>query len=177
MCDFAAEDLMPSDGCHTGGMKVKAWWAYYIDVEIFPSPPAVPTNFTESVTIATPLVMKAGKFFKTMEGDLEMISLNSESAGGMNSLSAVNKYKCRLSGTSRQLVGFLNSSKNKNLALVVEDSDGNKRLLGKDGIPAKIEGFSEQSGEKIADAKFIEFTVYFPGTLPYFYDAAVPIAP
>jgi hypothetical protein len=178
MCDFNPEDIVQSDDCKTtGGVAVTAYYALHADIDTFPVPPASPTNLAESATITTPFVMKATKYFHRLDGDLEMQSLNTESAGSLGNLAAMNRYKFRQAGNSPQLIGFINAFKNKNLQLIVEDADGQKRTVGNQRLPARMESFQVQTGEKAGDDKFVEFIMYGPGLVSLVYDSTVPVAP
>lgn len=178
MCNFAAEDILSGDGCaNNGGLKVKAWYALWDDIDTFAAPPASPTGFADSATTATPFVMKATKYFRELHSDLEMSQFAGESAGAVNNLSAANKFTFKQAGTSPQLVGLLNSIKNKNLVVIFEDLAGNKRIVGSEALPAKLESFAENTGAKVADEKSVTFVVYAPGDLPLFYAGDVPVEP
>jgi hypothetical protein len=178
MCTFASEDILAGDGCaNNGGLKVKAWYALYDDISVFATAPASPTGFADSATTSTGYTMKAAKYFRELHSDLEMSQFVGESAGSVNNLSAANKFTFKQAGTSKQLVGLLNSIKNKNLVVIFEDLAGNKRIVGSEALPAKLESFNESTGAKVADEKSVTFTVYAPGDLPLFLAQTVPVEP
>lgn len=175
-CIATSENIFAGNCGVLGGLKVKAYYAFTNDISFFPQPIA-PTTFEQAATVTADFVMKPGKYFRRLTGDLEMPMLSGESAGGVNNLSAANKYKFAQAGTSAQLVGLVNAIKNRSIVLIVEDLAGNKRIIGSEGLPAKLESFSENTGAKVADAKVLEFTVYAPGDLALFYTGVVPLPP
>jgi len=177
MCEFDPEDII-GNNCNTvGGLKLRAYYAYADDIDVpFPEPDPAAITLAASATVATPFTMKTGKKFWLLDADLESSDLVSESQGALNNLSASNKYTFRKSGTSKQLVGWLNANLNRSIVLIVEDNEGNMRLLGQKGLYAKVESFQENTGKAASEDKFIEFVVYAPGKLPFFYEAAVPLS-
>ncbi len=178
MCNFATEDILPGDGCNNeGGLKVRAWYALYEDIQVFAAVGGSPANYAASATTTVDFTMKAGKYFKELYSDLEMSQYAGESQGEVNNLSAANRYTFKQAGTSAQLVGLVNSIRNKNIIVIIEDLAGNKRMIGTEALPAKLESFSEQGGMKVADEKSLSFVVYAPGRLPLFYAGTVPVAP
>lgn len=178
MCEFNPEDIIGTNCGTKGGLKVRAYYAFAEDIDVpFPEPDPAATDLAASVTVTAPFTMKSGKKFWLLDADLDAPDLVSESQGNLNNLSASNKYTFRKSGTSKQLVGWLNANLNRPIVLVVEDRDGHRRQLGENGIYAKVESFQENSGKVVGDDKFIEFVVYAPGGLPYFYEGAIPLTP
>lgn len=178
MCEFDPEDVI-GEACGTkGGLKVRAYYAFASDIDTpFPKPNPNAANLAEAATVTADFIMKTGKKFWVLDADLDAPDLVAESQGNLNNLSADNKYTFRKSGTSKQLVGWLNANRNRSIVLVVEDRDGNRRVLGEDGVYAKVVSFQENTGKVVGDDKFIEFVVYAPGDIPYFYEGAVPLTP
>lgn len=178
MCNLDADDILKEDSCKTdGGLKVRTDYAYYSDIATFPKPVASPSSFEESITITDDFVMKDLKYFHGLEADLDAPSFTSESQGNVNNLSAANRFLFRQSGTNKKLVGWLNSNLNRPMAFAVHDRNGNTRILGREGVPAVIESFKEETGKTSADDNYVEFTVYAPGGLAYFYEGALPLKP
>jgi hypothetical protein len=177
MCNIAPENITGNRCGTLGGLAVIAYYAYSNDIATFPAPPVPGADYADSATVATDFVMKPGKYFYKAVGDLELPSLSGESAGGVNNLSAANKYRFAQAGTRAQVVGFINSIKNRSVVFLVQDLEGNTRIIGQDGLFAKMESFREATGAKVADEKVIEFTIYAPGNLAYFYTGVVPLEP
>ena len=178
MCDFNISEDILRDGCdNTGGLAVTAYWAKHDDIESFPEPVASPATYEEVANASGTFTMKAGKFFRTIKGDLEMLSLNNESQGGPNNLSNKASYKFQQAGHSPQLTGFIQAEAHEDLIFVIEDADGKKRILGSRLLPAKMESFAQNTGEKTGDIKMTSFIVYAPGRLPLFFDDVIPLEP
>jgi hypothetical protein len=146
-------------------------------VATWPEPAAIPASFAAAATALGDWGMRAGTRFHRIEGDLEMQSLGSESQGVMGNLASATAFRFRQAGNSAQLIGFLNAFRNRNLALVMVDADGQQRILGSRRLPAKIIDFTVQTGEKAGDDKFVAFTVHHVGHVPYVWAGAVPLEP
>lgn len=179
MCNIDADDILNEHSCETsGGLKVGAHYAYYSAIgSPFPKPAENASDFEALATITADFVMKADQYFHKLEADLDAPSLTIESQGNLNNLSASGKYLFRQSGSNKKLVGFLKANLNRPMVFVVEDREGNQRVLGRDGVPAVIESFKEETGQAAGDDKFIEFTVYAPGGIPLFFEGAIPLKP
>ncbi len=176
MCNIDIEDIAWGDGCaNEGGLKVKAWYALYADVDDIPAPLAI--DYASSATVASDITMKAGKYFRPIYSDLEASSFAGESQGETSMLSSANRYTFKQFGTRAQLVGMINALRNKSLIIIVEDLAGNKRIIGSMALPAKMESFGEIGGAKASDEKSVAFTIYAPGKQAYFYTGEIPIDP
>jgi hypothetical protein len=167
--------LIQGGGVLPGGLSVIGYWALASDIAVWPALPINPASFEEASEMVGDFEMKPGKYFRAIESDLEMSELLSNSQGEMNYLSADNRYTFTQCGTSKQLIGMMNSTKNRNLAVLLTDLEGKVRQLGDQALPAKIVSFSELGGKKTADMKAVQFIVYAPGALALFYGGEVPI--
>jgi hypothetical protein len=160
-----------------GGLAVKAKVAFHSDIATFPALNTGATTFELAAVATGTLVMNALKYFHDLESDLEWSGLDSNSQGEMNYLSSNSTYTFEVAGWPKKLIGFLNTSSNRNLCMVLTDIAGKSRILGDAGLPAKITSFAVLGGKKTADKKSVMFTVYYPGLVPLFYEGVVPVEP
>lgn len=176
MCVEITENLPLGDSCgNEGGLGVDAFYAKFSDIATWPLPGT--GTFEAIVTLSDDFVMKPGKYFRKFASDLEMPGYASESAGSPSNLSANNRLTLKQAGLNKVLIGFLESHRNTPMVFIFVYPDGVMRVLGRRGIPARIESFRDNSGVKTADEKAVEFTVYAPGNLAYFYEGEIPVAP
>lgn len=183
MCiNLDGDDILNDDKCNSeSGLTVEAHYAFASDIDTpFPTPPPVDastTTYDQLITVTDDFVMKTGKYFHKLEGDLDAPNLTIESVGNLNNLSAVSRYVFRQSGFNPKLHGWLNANLNRDMVFRVYDRNGNARLVGHKGLYAKIESIKYESGKASADDNYIEFTVYAPGGIAYIHTGLIPLKP
>jgi hypothetical protein len=80
-------------------------------------------------------------------------------------------------GADEDSLAFLSLAKNENLVFVVKDKDGKFRIIGSEGIPAKMESSEGGTGQTGEDDKGDTITFASEGANPpYFYEGSVPVA-
>jgi hypothetical protein len=172
------QDMLRTDGRdNDGGLLVFAYWALYTDILTFPKVPVAPTTLAEKVTIADPFVMKQGKRFWQFQSTLLTSSLDGEGVGERDGRSAENKVTLKRVGNEAEVIGWVEQVKNSDLVLIVSHINGNKRVIGSEGLPASLEKFTIKSGGAVKDEISVVAEFMSVGRIAPFYTAAVPLTP
>jgi hypothetical protein len=167
-----------SGGDNDAGLKRKFYFALHKDVLTWPSLAATPTTYAEKTTYTTPFVMKSTKRFWEIDLTTNKDNgLDSESAGSVGSLSSINKLRGLSARISPAIVGWIEEHKNDELVFIVEELDGQLKVVGDEGLPAMFESFMVQGGGKVGDDKQATFAITGPGRIAKYYGTvAVPLA-
>lgn len=158
------EDIDQTDGAdNTAGIGQDIWVAKLADIETLPVPilddSAGDGSFTDLVTITDNIVMKAGKVFNKIRVTLETSALNGDIQGNMDGKSFKNAISGQLPGNKAQALGFLQWAKNSSLIAIIEELDGQVRLLGHRAYPAKLTAGGASTGAKTTDDRAVKFTL------------------
>ncbi len=160
---------------NTPGLKIIHRYAVYSEITTLPAPSAT-TNFDDMVTVSADIVFATGKQFWKLEGILDKNSLDGQSSEQLDAAGVDNTVKIFLEHNIDNL-GFLQTHKNSNLVFLIEDQQGNKRLLGQDGLPARIMNYAIKGGSAQSDEKHIEVTIKSVGMIAPFYTGDIQDTP
>jgi len=176
MIDFTNIDKNLPNGENMGGITQKVYFGYHADVATFPTKPVAPLTIETSSVLTGELVMKAGKRMFEMYLTDDTGEFKIEPVGEVDGKSFVEHLTLFHPGLQKKILGFINAAKNENLVFVVEDSNGNKFLMGDALRPAIFagapDGFGTGKGTAARAGLSLEFTyktanVYqFSGNIP-----------
>lgn len=158
------EDIDHTDGSdNTAGIGQDIWVAKLADIETMPSPILDDSTgngvLSDLVTISDNIVMKAGKAFNKIRVTLETSALDGVIQGNMDGKSFKNSISGQIAGNKAQALGFLQWAKNSSLIAIIEELDGQVRVLGHRAYPAKLTAGSANTGAKTADDRAVKFTL------------------
>lgn len=181
-------DLMPAMNCvdldNRAGVVSEILFGYAEEVATWPELPApdseTPLTFAEAGIWDGPLTMANGcnmyKFAFTDEQAELKISESGET-GGESVLYELTVSRARL---QKEVFGFLNALKGRNLVIIVSDKNGNKYLMGDKLSPArKVAGDGSTTGKAATDLnqQSIKFQYYCPRYLMYDGDTEALLKP
>lgn len=136
------EHVLWEDGQdNPGGLQTVAFYApisAFADDGI-PQVPANPVAFAEAVEISTDFVFKPGEGFRKLYLTEDTGMMEDESIGERDGKSWRNKMKAFHPGTKAEALGFARWANNTGLIWVVVEADGQKRIVGSEQFPAKID--------------------------------------
>lgn len=158
------EDIDHEDGSdNTAGIGQDIWVAKLADIATLPTPQlddsAGTGNFSQLVTISDNIVMKSGKVFNKIRVTLETSALNGDIQGNMDGKSFKNAISGQIPGNKAKALGFLQWAKNSSLIAIIEELDGQVRILGHRAYPAKLTAGSANTGAKTTDDRAVKFTL------------------
>lgn len=161
----------PSGKNNTGGIQQAIYVGLMADVLTFPStvatdPLAISGDLKDLVTINADLVMKDGKPLKKVYVTLEKGELKHDGQGEMDGRSFANTLDILHPGNSPEALGFLSFVKNADLVILLADTDGQKRLLGNRGYPAKLVDSKGTTGGTTASLKHSTMQFKSAGNIP-----------
>lgn len=156
---------------NTGGIQQKIYVGLMEDVLTFPTtvatdPLALTGDLKDLVTITDNLVMKTGKPLKEFYVTLEKGELKHDGQGETDGRSFMNTLDILHPGNSPEALGFLAFVKNANLVVLLADLDGQKRLLGNPGYPAKMSDSKGTTGGTSASLKHSTLQFRSAGNIP-----------
>jgi hypothetical protein len=170
--------LNTTGGNNDAGLKRTVYFALASDVLTWPTKEAAPTTYEDLVLATGAFAMKSTKRFWEFEADVRKNKITSESAGERGSKSAINKLEVVRSRISASVLGFLEQHKNDELVFIVEELNGELRVLGAEDLPATIESFTINGGADVSDDRNVSFTAEAVGRLPMVYTGqTIPLTP
>jgi hypothetical protein len=147
---------------NTSGIQTKLLVAKMSDILTFPKPVLDDSTgdgeFENLVTITGNFVMKPYKKFIELYVTLETGELKHESQGELDGISFLNQLEFLIPGSKKQVLGFTQWAKNSSLCFIVTEADGQQRVLGHPGYPAKMVSAPGTTGKAPADRKSSTFT-------------------
>ncbi|NCD40938.1 MAG: hypothetical protein EOL88_02485 [Bacteroidia bacterium] len=170
-------DLLWSDGTENmGGLKTIGYYALWADIDEFPSFPAAPATAADEVTLEGNFRMKTGKYWKKLYSTMETSELIDENQGEWDGQSFVHKATIFFPGTKAEALGFAKLANNSNMVFIFDElSGGNRRVIGSEGIPAKVKP-SFTTGKATADRKGMTMEIQCYGYTPApLYDGVIEI--
>lgn len=172
------EDVLKPSGTENGsGLKRTIYFALADDVLTWPTLEASPATYEDLVTHIAAIAMKTGKKFWKFLASVRKSSLETLSAGERGSKVAINRLNIVRAEISPAVVGFIEQHKNDELVVIVEDLNGNPRILGTEDLPVTLEEFSVPTGADVSDEKDVKITFESVGPMAKFYGtAASPLA-
>ena len=147
---------------NTAGLAQNIYYGKISDVMTFPAPvvddSAGNGNLADLVTISSNIVMKSGKVMQKIYITLEEAELNGKLQGEIDGKSYMNGITFLHPGSKAAVLGFAQWSKNADLFFIVQEADGQRRILGHPAYPAKASDGDLTTGKKSADRKGNTFT-------------------
>lgn len=169
------QDLLWADGNdNTAGIQQAVYYAPLDDIATLPEPQVDVSNasgeFEQLVTISDNIIMKSGKVFRKMYVTLKNGSLKCETVGELDGKSYKNTLEFFHPGSKPQVLGFSQWAKNSSLIFLIPEADGQVRILGHKGYPAKLVNAPHDTGTKPEDTKGFKFSFesYRKGPAPVF---------
>jgi hypothetical protein len=165
------------DGLNTGGITQKVYFGLHADVETWPAKPDAPVDLEANAVLTGDLVMKTGtRMFELYITD-DTGEFSIESVGELDGKSFVQHLSLFHPGLQPSLLGFINSAKNENLVLIVEDSDGNFFLMGDEKRAAIYAGAPDGAGtgKETAARKGMSMEFTYKTGNNYSYTGAIPL--
>lgn len=156
-------DLDHEDGSdNTAGIQQYIYAAPFAWIQTLPKPIVDDSTgsgeFADLVTITDNIVMKAGRAFKKIYVTLEAGELKSELQGEMDGKSFLNSVEFFMPGSKAEVEGFRQWAKNSSLIFLVPEVDGQVRMLGHAGYPAKLVTNPGTTGKETSSRKGSTFT-------------------
>lgn len=162
---------------NTAGLMQEFYFAKLEDIDTFPTPIENPTSPTEKMTVSEDFVMKQDKGFHKGYMTWGRGGLSWALQGPMDGKSFRHTFEFYKPGADEESLAFLTLAKNENLIFIVKDKDEKFRIVGSEGIPAKMDSSEGGTGQTGEDDKGDTITfVSESAHPPYFYDGSVPVA-
>jgi hypothetical protein len=166
------------NGENMGGITQKVFFAYWADVDTFPTKPTSPATLEANAALTGDIVMKAGKGFFDIYLTDDTGEFNIETVGEKDGKSFVQHLMLFHPGLGKKILGFMNAAKNENLVFIVEDNNGQFYLMGDESRPATFEASPDGAGTgKETNARrgiSMEFT--YKTSNNYVYEGNIPFA-
>ena len=177
MIDFTDIDKNLIAGENMGGLTQKVWFGYWVDVESFPSKPSYDAELEDSVKLTGDLVMKSGKRMFEMYITDDTGELKMELVGETDGHSFVEHLTLFHPGLQAKIRGFMRAAQNENLVFIVEDSDGQRYMLGDAVRPCTLLGSPDGAGtgKTTAARKGISMEFTYKTTAIYSYAGNIPV--
>ena len=177
MIDFTDIDKNLPNGENMGGLTQKIWFGYWVDVLTWPTKPAYNAALEASVALTGDIVMKAGKRLFEMYITDDTGELKMELVGEVDGHSYVEHLSLFHPGLQAKIRGFMRAAQNENLIFIVEDSDGQKYLLGDEMRPAILLGSPDGAGtgKTTAARKGVSLEFTYKTTAIYSYAGNIPV--
>jgi hypothetical protein len=156
MADIA--DLTGQCGVRTiPGYKVLIYAACACDIETFPERKTT-TGVGDKITLDGPIVMKTGKKFAKLETIQESGKVTETEVGAIGSQVFQSQYEFKLPKTIASDEWF-DQNPNSCMVYIIEDKDGNKRVLGNDKVPTTRTATIGTNGPALTDEKSWAVTI------------------
>lgn len=171
------QDVNRTDGNDvTPGLKTIAFVALCSQIATFPNVVGA-TNPGDKVTIDDDIIFATGGKFYKFYTTREKGKFTQKLDGERDCRSFEYMYEFSFPGNTPEALGVINNIKNANTVWVVDDLDGNKRLLGSIDNPCEVTVAEEDSGDKFNTYKGYKITVRATGKPAPFYNGAVSLTP
>ncbi len=161
-------------GSNMGGLTQTIYYAYWADVESWPTPPdpeATDLTMAANGVLTGDIVMKTGKQFFPFYMTDDTGEFKIEDVGEKDGKSDVAGVSFFHPSLNDELLGFKNATKNENMVFIVPDNNGNFFLMGDALRPCTYNGSPDGAGtgkETAARAGIsFEFTYKTKGMLKY----------
>lgn len=170
-------DITHIDGAENNpGLKQAFWFARANDILTWPTLATSPTTADEKMKYTGNFTMKSGKRFYKGYMTWNEGGLIWSVQGPMDCKSYKHTLEIFRPGADAEAMALLATIKNDNLVFIVEDRDDVKRVLGTEGISAKLDTSEGGTGKSAEDKKGDTMTFVSEGkTPPYIYAGAIPV--
>lgn len=163
------------NGANMGSVS-KLYYGLYEDVVTWPDISATPTSIEDYPVVAADIIMKAGKRMFEIYATPDTAELIFEPQGETDGMSFKVTLNFLNPGLQKKILGFMAASKNENLFFIVQDSEGQKYMVGDKYFPAKMQaGEGVTTGKATADRKGAGLSFYSYTNVPKVYTGAVPL--
>ena len=173
MADIA--DLTGQCGVRTiPGFKVLIYAACANDIETFPARKTT-TGVGDTITLDGPIVMKTGKKFAKLEVISESGKVTETEVGVVGSQVFQSQFECKLPKTIAS-DEWMDANPNSCMVYIIEDKDGNKRVLGNDKVPTTRIAAVGTNGPALTDEKTWAVTIMDnTGRIAPYYEGVVDV--
>jgi len=177
--DLEQIDKTLANGSNMGGIAQYIFIAYHKDVLTWPTEPTAPATLAANGALTGSVIMKTGKRFFDMYLTDDTGEFKIESVGEVDGKSYVMHLSIFHPGLQAKILGFVNATNNENLAIIVEDNEGQKFLMGSPLRPAIFNGSPDTNGtgKTTADRRGMSFEWIFKCKKVYQYTGTVPLTP
>ena len=155
------EDITGTAGQdNTAGIQQNIYLIDHNDVDTHPVFPKIEgaTTFAELATVSDDIVLKLLKNAMQLRCTLEKGAGTSDSQGEMDGMSFKNALKFQIPGNKANSDGFARWAKNGSFYILYFELDGQARILGHPGYPAKMVSAPGTTGEATSTMKQRTFT-------------------
>lgn len=146
-----------------GGIRTIAYYCLHSEVarggHAAPIARASATTLADLATLATDHTFKAGKGWKRFYCTEDAGMIDNGMQGEKDGRSWLNKIKLTHPGAKAEAIGFLRWIQNAGTYWIVQDAEGQNRMLGSEFYPAKVDTASITTTETAAGRKAITFEV------------------
>jgi len=172
------EDVLKPSGTENGaGLKRTIYFGLAASVATWPTLASSPSTYEDVMVHDAAIAMESGEQMYSFYATIRKSSLESLSAGERGSKTAINRLQIMRAEISPSVLGFIEQHKNDEMVFIVEDLNGNPRILGTEDLPAMFEEFSIPTGADVSDEKDVKITIESVGPIAKFYGtAASPLA-
>lgn len=171
--------LWPNGQNNDAGITMKIYYCLWNDIETFPGvdDSSAATDFADMATIASPIVFKSGKAWKEMYATLEKGKLDCEMVGERDGKAFRNTATLSHPGNAPKSLGWTEFMKNTHAVLLVQELDGNWRLVGNNILPAQVSKATITTGDAIDSNKGMMVEVESIGRIAPRYTGAITLTP
>ena len=161
------------------GITMKAYYCLWSDIATFPAVDiaTAATDFADMATITSPIVFKPTKAWKEIYATLEKGKLDCEMVGERDGKAFRNTATLSHPGNAPAAMGWAEFMKNSHAVLLVQELDGNWRLVGNNILPAQISTLTTTTGDAIDSAKGMMIEVQSIGRIAPRYTGAITTTP
>ncbi|MEH0153673.1 hypothetical protein V6R21_17680 [Limibacter armeniacum] len=125
-----------------------------LPVPVSDEPAYVDNLLSDLVTITGDIVFANTVGFTRVYGTIETLKLDGESQGEFDGMSKLNSIEFLHPGSKGEMLGFDQYTQNGNFIILVREMDGQTRMLGHRGYPAKrVSGGVATTGAASADRR------------------------
>jgi hypothetical protein len=173
MADIA--DLTGQCGVRTiPGFKTLLHAVCACDIETFPEYKTT-TGVGDSITLDGNIVLKTGKRFAQLEVISETGKLTETEVGVVGSQVFQSQFEFKLPKTIAS-DEWLDANPNSCMVFVIEDKDGNQRVIGNDKVPATRMAAVGNNGPALADEKTWAITIMDnTGRIAPYYEGVIDV--
>jgi len=177
--NLEAIDKNLDNGSNMGGIAQYIYIAYHADIATWPTEPANPADISALGELSGDVVCATGKRFFPMYLTDDTGEFKIETVGETDGKSFVMHLSIFHPGLQKKILGFMNATKNENLAIIVVDNEGQQFLMGSPLRPAIFNGSPESNGtgKETAARRGMSFEFIFKCKNVYAYPGSIPLTP
>ncbi|MCX6231121.1 MAG: hypothetical protein NTZ33_06215 [Bacteroidetes bacterium] len=167
------------NGSNMGGIAQYIYLAFHKDIKTWPTEPLAPTTIEDLGELTGDVVMNTGKRFFEMYLTDDTGDFKIEAVGETDGKSFVMHLTIFHPGLQKKILGFMNATKNENLAIIVVDNEGQQFLMGSPLRPAIFNGSPDANGtgKETSARRGMSFEFIFKCKNVYAYPGSIPLTP